>query len=96
MQACGRIDSVGIEFLSEIPKLRRRRPRSRARRRPRNLAVTQTEQNNCPEDRLFHRRRSPTNRGRARGRFPNFGIWVYPRVLAIEASADARECDLLA
>src|SRR4029077_4973454 len=44
------------------------------------LTVTQTEQNNCQEDRLFHRRRSPINRGRARrrgrGRFPNFGIWA--------------------
>jgi len=40
------------------------------------LTVTQTEQNNCQEDRLFHRRRSPINRGRGRGRFPNFGIWA--------------------
>jgi len=64
----------------QIPKLRSP-PRSRARRRPRKfryLTVTLAEQNNCQEDRLFSRRRSPINRERARrrGRFPNFGIWV--------------------
>ena len=47
------------------------------------LTITQTEQNNCQEDRLFHRRRSPINRGRARrrGRFPNFGIWAQSKGL---------------